>query len=199
VADIVLAEFAGRVWLVRGDEHFDDLLRNELPRSVSVVFLPCASHDEVLALWREHDTPERDDDAPWQLNPAIVRRIRGTPGAQSVLFAAWSAMPDAAAQVTIEDVATSLRGDLAARLMLRQFSPAAPPPGFTDLQRLRGTLLAAALAREISDRELRVRKLAVHRARRAVDQRDERPEAPAIVALRVHRRERRQPRRRRWR
>jgi len=151
VADIVLAEFAGRVWLVRGDEHFDDLLRNELPRSVSVVFLPCASHDEVLALWREHDTPERDDDAPWQLNPAIVRRIRGTPGAQSVLFAAWSAMPDAAAQVTIEDVATSLRGDLAARLMLRQFSPAAPPPGFTDLQRLRGTLLAAALARAGAD------------------------------------------------
>ncbi len=148
---IVLAEFAGNVWLVRGDEHFDDLLANVLPETVALEFTTCESHDEVRAIWREHGDTENDGDEPWLLNPAIVRRIKGRYETQSVTFTPWSAMLDESALETVGAAATLLQANPTSRLSLRQFSPAETPPGLADLQRLRGQLLAGALTRAGAD------------------------------------------------
>lgn len=148
---IVLAEFAGSVWLVRGDEHFDDLLANVLSKTAAVEFTTCANLDEVRAMWREHGDTENESDEPWLLNPAIVQRIKGRGDARSVTFTPWSAMLDAGARDIVDGTAGWLQANTTARLLLRQFSPADAPAGMADLQSLRGQLLAGALARAGAD------------------------------------------------
>lgn len=148
---IVLAEFAGNVWLVRGDEHFDDLLANVLPETVALEFTTCGSLNEVRAMWQEHGDTENEGDEPWLLNPAIVRRIKSRYEAQSVTFTPWSAMLDESALETVGATATRLQANPTSRLSLRQFSPVEGQPGLADLQRLRGQLLAGALARAGAD------------------------------------------------
>ena len=51
MADITLAEFNGRVWLVGGEVHIDDLLANTLPPDVSIEMVRCESQSEVHSLW----------------------------------------------------------------------------------------------------------------------------------------------------
>lgn len=148
---IVLAEFAGSVWLVRGDEHFDDLLANVLPKTITVEFTDCADLDEVRAMWREHGDTENEGEEPWLLNPAIVQRIKGRVDARYVSFTPWSAMLDAGARETVDATAGWLQANATARLLLRQFISAEAPAGMADLQSLRGQLLAGALARAGAD------------------------------------------------
>ena len=145
MSDIILAECGGNTWLVEGVEHLDDLMRNLLPAEVTVSFVTCATPEEALALWAGRRTADADEHAvPWMVNPAIVRRIRAAKAEPAIIFAPWSAMLDSDAE--------QLLAGLAGRMLtLRQFTPAEPPPGLGDLQRLRGMLVVAALVRAGAD------------------------------------------------
>ena len=146
MTDIILAELNGNVWMVRGENHLDKLLSNELPDGVSIKFVACADRMAVRALWQEHAVEQSDEGSePWLLNPAIVTRIRGGLGPARIQFGPWSAMIDAAGQQAAATASAWLRANAGGRLTLRQFLPADVQPGLADLQRLRGQLAAAAL------------------------------------------------------
>ena len=141
MADVTLAEFNGNVWMVGGEQHLDALLFNTLAADVTIEILPCASQAELRALWVQHSGGE-DGAEPWVIHPNVARRIRGGGGA--ICFAPWSVMLDEAAHGTIRAAADALADG--ARLTLRQSCPADAPAGLAELQRLRGQLVAGALA-----------------------------------------------------
>ena len=76
MADITLAEFNGRVWLVGGEAHLHDLLNNSLPPNVSIELLQCERISGVTDLWVQHCGERDTDGMPWQIHPNIVTRIR---------------------------------------------------------------------------------------------------------------------------
>ncbi len=149
MADIILAESGGTTWLVQGEQHMGDLLRNMLPDGVTVSIVACNSRAEAIALWSA--PPDADGEAeriPWMINPAIVGRIKAMLGVPAIAFAPWSALLDGAAQ----DLLGVIAGRMAdGPLILRQFCPAEAPAGLAELQRLRGMLVAAALAQLSAD------------------------------------------------
>ena len=59
MADITLAEFHGRVWLVGGEPYIDDLLANTLAADVSIEIIPCEQKSQVNALWEQHCGPKQ--------------------------------------------------------------------------------------------------------------------------------------------
>ncbi len=148
MADVILADCEGQVWLVKGDEHIDELLAGTLPAGITVEFLPFTSRAAVFGLWRDMSVESTDGAQPWVLHPEIVRRIRGSFGLQQrvVVFQAWSVLLDPAAREVVADAAEWLSGNAGGTLLLRQFAPDAAAPGHADLQRLRGQLVAGALA-----------------------------------------------------
>ena len=103
MADIVLAECSGQAWLVRGEQHIDDLLGNTLKADVTIEVVPCESKLAVDALW--HRWNEASTAHMWMIHPAILGRVRGRPAGSTVVFAPWSAQIDAAAQRVIDGVA----------------------------------------------------------------------------------------------
>ena len=76
MADILLAEFEGRVWLVSGEEHLDDLLANTLSPDVSVELVPCQSVAAVRDQWAQHGG-DPSAGMPWLVHPNIVARVIG--------------------------------------------------------------------------------------------------------------------------
>lgn len=148
--NVLLAEAQGRLWLVSGDEHVGDLLGNTLPEGVAIEFVAVADGAAVLALWHER-SPDADENAqPWLINPLIGDRIRRTLGVlrRRVVFAPWSAMLDAAGLATLAEAAAWLGENPGGHLVLRQFVGEGAAPGHGDIQRIRGQLAGAALARE---------------------------------------------------
>ncbi len=148
MADVTLAEANGQTWLVTGDEHVDGLLANTLPSTVTVEIIACETRAEAWAMWEAKSPDAVEGGMPWIINPGVVRRIKGMLGEQGIRFTPWSAMLSEEARQMIATAAGWLAANPGGRLMLRQFCTAAPPPGLTDLQRLRAQLVSAALAGE---------------------------------------------------
>ena len=147
MADITLAEFNGRVWLVGGEPYIDDLLANTLAPEISIELVPCENKSEVHALWVQHcGEPETPSD-PWMIHPAIVARIRRTSSNYSVFFAEWSAALDKDAHTVIASVAAWAMENCSATLDLVEFLDPAGPKAIADLSRLRAQLIEDELVK----------------------------------------------------
>lgn len=161
MADITLAEFQGRVWLVGGEPYIDDLLANTLAGDVSIELVPCEHKSEVHALWVQHCGQPTSLGDPWMIHPAIVARIRrNSSNNYSVFFAEWSAMLDKDAHTVIASVAAWARENTQASLQLVEFLDPAGPKAIADLSRLRAQLIEdrlfeAGVARERIGRDTR--------------------------------------------
>ena len=141
MADITLAEFNGRVWLVGGEQHIDELLANTLAREISIELIPCEQKSEVHALWVQHCGPRTLTGDPWLIHPAIVARIRRSSSGYSIFFAEWSARLDKDALTVIASVATWAIQNPQALLQIVEFLDPAGPKAIADLSRLRAQLV----------------------------------------------------------
>lgn len=149
-ADIVLGECNGQAWLVRGEQHIDDLLGNTLAAHVSIEIIACESKSAIDALWRGYGGDADDTDMMWVIHPAIVNRtrgkIRGVSGEITIIFAEWSAALDEAAMAGVRaaaDVALHREG---AVLSIVSHVAEGGPPMAAEIANLRSGLLEAQLA-----------------------------------------------------
>jgi outer membrane protein OmpA-like peptidoglycan-associated protein len=147
MADITLAEFNGRVWLVGGEPYIDDLLANTLAPEISIELVPCESKSEVHALWVQNCGQPTTPSDPWMIHPAIVERIRRTSSNYSVFFAEWSAALDKDAHAVIASVAAWAMENPSATLDLVEFLDPAGPKAIADLSRLRAQLIEDELVK----------------------------------------------------
>jgi hypothetical protein len=147
MADITLAEFNGRVWLVGGEPFIDDLLANTLPPEISIELIPCEQKSEVHTLWVQHCGPRETFGDPWMIHPAIVARIRRSSSNYSVFFAEWSAALDKEAHTVIASVAAWARENATTLLDLVEFVDPAGPKSIADLSRLRAQLIEDELVK----------------------------------------------------
>ncbi len=141
MADITLAEFHGRVWLVGGEPFIDDLLANTLASNVSIELVPCETKSHVHELWVQHCGQPTSLGDPWLIHPAIVARIRRTSQDYSIFFAEWSAMLDKDALTTIASVAVWANENPEAPVDLVEFLDPDGPKAIADLSRLRAQLI----------------------------------------------------------
>jgi hypothetical protein len=146
MADITLAEFNGRVWLVGGEAHLHGLLANTLPSNVSIELLQCERLSHVTDLWVQHCGEQSTSGMPWQIHPNIVARIRRGSPDYAVYFAQWSAMLDPDALAVINAAATWAKENPAIPVVLAEYLDPDGPPAIADLQRLRMQLIADRLA-----------------------------------------------------
>jgi len=105
MADIILTEYRGKAWLVRGERYIDDLLMNTLPAEVSIEIITCQSESDVRAMWKEDGWEPDSGRMPWMIHPGIINRIRGQQSGRSVVFGQCSALLDANAHAVIQDIA----------------------------------------------------------------------------------------------
>jgi len=148
MADITLAEYQGRCWLVAGDEHIDGLLGNMLDPEITIEIVPCASKADVIMLWTATCAGRDFVGEPWMIHPGVVNRVKGVQQDRVVRFAEWSAALDDEAKSTIAAAAAWARDNISGRLELIEF--VAPDAGRSvgDLQRLRCNLIEDALVRD---------------------------------------------------
>lgn len=146
MADITLAEFNGRVWLVGGEAHLHPLLGNTLPKNVSIELLQCERLSDVTTLWVQNCGERETGGMPWQIHPNIVDRIRRRSPDYAVFFTQWSAMLDQEALTVINAAATWARENPSVPVLLVQYLDPAGPPAIADLSRLRVQLIADRLA-----------------------------------------------------
>ncbi len=160
MADITLAEFKGRVWLVGGEAHLHDLLNNSLPNNVSIEMLNCERLSNVTDLWVQHCGERQTSGMPWQLHPAIVTRIRRRSPDYSVYFAQWSVLLDHDALTVIKAAANWAQENPAMPVTLAEYVDPAGPKAIADLSRLRAQLIEDQLTEGgvAPDRILRVRR-----------------------------------------
>lgn len=152
MADVILAECNGRVWLVGGEKYLDDLLANTLSKQVSIEFVPCQNQDEVNNLWVQQCGTPSGPGTPWAINPKVVARIRfRSPGLQ-VFFANWSAFLDADALTVIGAAAGWAKENTDAPVLLTEYIDPAGPQAIVDLSRLRAGLIADKLVEAGVDR-----------------------------------------------
>ena len=145
MADVVLAECSGQAWLVRGEQHIDDLLGNTMEADVSIEVVPCESKLAVDALWRQWN--DGDPSMMWLIHPAIVNRVRGQPGEIAVVFAEWSASLDDAAQRALQRAAAAAAAAKPGEaLVLVRHVAAEAPPMALDMANLRCGLLEVRLS-----------------------------------------------------
>ena len=85
----VLAECSGQAWLVRGEQHIDELLANLLEPHVTIEVVACELKSAVNALAYEYGAAPGTE--LWLIHPAIVNRARGET-AVSADFSEWSAL-----------------------------------------------------------------------------------------------------------
>ena len=167
MADILLAEFEGRVWLVSGEAHLDDLLANTLSPDVSVELVPCESVAAVRDQWARHGG-DPSAGMPWLVHPNVVARVMGvTRGASpdhAVMFGPWSVLLDQAALAVIEAAAAQANQQPEATVTLAEYLDPAGPQAIADLSRLRAQLIEDQLAAQGVARER------ISRVRRAVSE-----------------------------
>lgn len=164
MADITLAEFNGRVWLVSGETHLDDLLANTLAQDVSIELVACEHKSDVHALWAQHCGKQDLVGEPWMIHPAIVARIRRSAPEYAVFFAQWSAMLDPAALAVIASAAAWAVENPEAPVLVTEYLDPDGPQSIADLARLRAGLIEDKLA------EGGVRRTRIERVRRAVSE-----------------------------
>ncbi len=145
MADITLAEFNGRVWLVGGELFIDDLLANTLAPEISIELIPCEHKSEVHRLWLQHCGPQEGFGDPWLIHPAIADRIRRAAAEYSVFFAEWSAAIDADGHTVIASVSAWWHEHKTMMIDLVEFLDPDGPKSFADLSRLRAQLVEEAL------------------------------------------------------
>ena len=149
MTDIILAECGAATWLVAGERHMGDLMQNTLGPGITLSIVACGTMEQAMAMWAAGAGADAGaGSVPWMINPAIVGRIKRALAPPSIAFTPWSAMLDADAEAALSHMFASLA---AGPIVLRQFSPAEPPPGLADLQRLRAMLASAALQRAGAD------------------------------------------------
>ena len=146
MADITLAEFNGRVWLVGGEVHIDDLLANTLTPDVSIEMVRCESQSEVHGLWVQNCGEPASAGMPWIIHPNIADRIRRSSPDYAVYFAQWSAMLDHDAMAVIRAAANWWLQHPEAPVILAEYLDPAGPQSMVDLSRLRTQLIEEKLA-----------------------------------------------------
>ena len=160
MADISLAEFNQRVWVVGGEDYIDDLLANTLPSHVTIEMVSCESAGDVRALWVQNCGEPETGGFPWIIHPNIANRIRrGAPG-YSVFFAQWSAFLDPDALAVIREAANWAIENTATPVQLVEFLDPSGPSEMVDLARMRmkfieDKLVEHGLARERLARQRR--------------------------------------------
>jgi hypothetical protein len=146
MADITLAEFNGRVWLVGGEAHLQDLLANTLPPDISTELVQCERPEDIHTLWAQLCGAPRLGGMPWQIHPNIVARIHRTWPDFAVYFAQWSALLDAEALTVINAAASQAKQNPQAPVILAEYLDPDGPQAMVDLSRLRAQLIEDKLA-----------------------------------------------------
>ncbi len=146
MADITLAEFNGRVFLVGGEAYLNDLLANTLAREVSIELVQCERQSAVHELWVQHCGQPESDGLPWVIHPAIANRIRRRSPDYAVFFAQWSAMLDTDALAVINAAASWAEANPAAPVLIAEYLDAGAAPAIAALSGLRAQLIEDRLA-----------------------------------------------------
>jgi hypothetical protein len=146
MADITLAEFSGRAWLVGGEAHLHDLLNNSLAKNVSIELLQCERLSEVTDLWVQNCGAPEAGGMPWQIHPNIVARVRRRSPDYPVFFTQWSAMLDQDALTVINAAAAWAQENPTTPVVLAEYVDPAGPQAIADLSRLRAQLIEDKLA-----------------------------------------------------
>lgn len=145
MADITLAEYNGRAWLVGGEEHIDDLLANTLAPDITIERVSCDSKSEVNALWVQNcGKPDHASD-PWMIHPAIVDRTRRRSPDHAVFFAQWSALLDHDALAVVRAAAAIALQNPQQPVKVAEYIDANGKRSIADLSRLRAGLVEDAL------------------------------------------------------
>ena len=154
MADIILAEFNGRVFLVGGDAHLDDLLANTLSPEVSIELVQCERQSDIHALWVQHCGEQQAGvgGMPWAIHPAIVARIRRSSPDYAVFFAQWSALLDADALTVIDAAAHWAQANPEAPVQVVEYVDEAGPAAIAALAGVRMHLVEDRLAERGVDR-----------------------------------------------
>ena len=153
MADITLAEFNERVWLVGGEAMLDDMLANTLPADVSIEVVACGAMSEVIALWVQNCGPPQRTGDPWLIHPAIAKRARRLSADHGVFFAQWSAMLDQDAHTVIRAAAAQARDEADWPVIIVEYLDADAAAPLADLNRLRAVLIEAQLVEQGIARE----------------------------------------------
>jgi hypothetical protein len=146
MADITLAEYNGRVWLVSGEVHIDDLLANTLTPNVSIELVRCESQSDVHDLWVQNCGEPTTGGMPWLIHPNIADRIRRSSPDYAVFFAQWSAMLDPDALAVIQAAAVWSLEHPETPVILAEYLDPDGPQAMADLSRLRAQLIEDKLA-----------------------------------------------------
>jgi hypothetical protein len=152
MADITLAEFNGRVFLVGGENHLDDLLANTLPANVSIELVQCERQSEIHALWVQLCGEQPNGQLPWAIHPNIAARIRRRSPDYAVFFAQWSALLDADALTVIDAAAAWALENPQAPVVVAEYADAAGPAAMAALAGVRAQLVEDRLAERGLDR-----------------------------------------------
>jgi hypothetical protein len=147
VVDIILVEYRGKAWLVRGERYIDGLLINALPPNISIDIITCEAESEVHDAWQREGWEPSSGRSPWMIHPGIMNRIRRKQSGESIVFSQWSALLDDDAHEVLRTVAVA--ADAAADLDVFLISYIEPdqPRAMTDLTNLRCSLVEAELTR----------------------------------------------------
>lgn len=148
MADITLAEFNGRVFLVGGEAYLNDLLANTLAPEVSIELVQCERQSEVHDLWvRNCGQPEPGiGGMPWTIHPNIVARIRRSSPDYAVYFTQWSAMLDTDALAVIDAAALWAGSNPEAPVLIAEYVDADGPAAIAALAGVRTQLIEDRLA-----------------------------------------------------
>jgi outer membrane protein OmpA-like peptidoglycan-associated protein len=146
MADITLAEFNGRVWLVGGEAYLQDLLANTLSQDISIELVQCERTSDVRQMWVQNCGEPPAGGMPWQIHPNIVARIRRRSPDYAVYFTQWSAMLDQDALTVISAAAAWAKENPEARVVLAEYLDPEGPQSMADLSRLRTQLIEDKLA-----------------------------------------------------
>ena len=146
MADITLAEFNGRVWLVGGEAYLQDLLANTLSPDISIELVQCERTSDIHHLWVQNCGEPATGGMPWQIHPNIVARIRRRSPDYAVFFAQWSVLLDQDALTVISAAAGWAKENPEARVVLAEYLDPDGPQAIADLSRLRMQLIEDRLA-----------------------------------------------------
>ena len=147
MTDIILVEYRGKSWLVRGEEHIDALLINALPPDISMDIITCEAESDVNNLMLREGWNAEQGRMPWIINPEIMSRIHRSKMGQSVFFGQWSALLDENALELLRSIATAMEEIPSHNVFLVSYNEPDQPQAMTDLTNLRCGLMEAELGR----------------------------------------------------
>jgi hypothetical protein len=145
MADIVLAEYQGRAWIISGDQFIDDLLANTLAPEVCIELIVCKAESEINHLWERRGAESQAPGARWAVHPGIVNRIRRQQSDHSILFGQWSAMIEGDGLLTLQAAASLALRHGSMPVEIVSFVGPDGPKALLDLANLRCGLIEAQL------------------------------------------------------